>query len=385
MRRLDKFFSPLRDPRAEYWLLALYASATIVVTIQRGVFSFPNDYAIFRASFWNLISGQDLYGLRLDQAGNGFKYSPSFALLFAPFAVLPFGLGLLLWNFVNSISMFFALRSLLPGDQARMALALAFLPILRSVQSSQSNALVAALLIFAFICFERAWRVRGAFAIAIAAAIKIFPLAGLAFALSRPRQMRALALFAGAALMLALLPLLVISPRELVGQFQSWGTLQSHETILLGSSLIGLLRRGGLLWPTWVVQLAASGIVIGVLIARRDQWAERSFQLQYLAFVLVFCVLFNHRAESQSTVIAISGLIIWILAAPPPRAGWRIALFVVVYSLATLIGADVTPRIIKRALSPEARLAIPLTFVWLAILRDLVSTGRSGPQIAEAR
>jgi glycosyl transferase family 87 len=380
VRPQERFSSPFRDPRVEYWLLALYASAAIVVTIQRGIFSFPMDYAIFRASFWNLVEGRDLYLLRPDQ---GFKYSPTFALLFAPFALLRFAVGLLLWNLVNAISMFFAFKSLLPGDQARIALALVFLPMLRSMQSSQSNALVAALLIFAFVCFELGRQVRGAFAIAIGAAIKIFPLAAVVFVLSHPRKARALALCGGAVVVIILLPLFVISPGELLGQYRSWATLQGQDAVLLGSSVIGLLREAGVLWPAWVVQLAACGIVVGVLLARHDRWAERSFQLQYLAFVLVFCVLFNHRAERQSSVIAISGLIIWILVAP--RAGWRTALFVVVYSLVTLIGADVTPQIIKRALSPDARSAIPLTFAWLAILWDLVRTGRRRPQIAEVR
>ena len=43
----------------------------------------------------------------------------------------------------------------------------------------------------------------------------------------------------------------------------------------------------------------------------------------------------------------------------------------------TLIGADVTPQVIKRALSPAARFAIPLTIGWLAILWDLIKTGTS--------
>src|SRR6476661_5054017 len=58
----------------EQFLLVLYVSAALIVTIQRGVYGFPSDFAIFRASFWHLISGQDLYGLRLDPLGNGFKY-----------------------------------------------------------------------------------------------------------------------------------------------------------------------------------------------------------------------------------------------------------------------------------------------------------------------
>jgi hypothetical protein len=65
-------------------LLLIYVSAVLIVTIQRGVFGFPNEFAIFRTSFWNLLGNKDLYVLRLDQAHDYFKYSPSFALLFAP-------------------------------------------------------------------------------------------------------------------------------------------------------------------------------------------------------------------------------------------------------------------------------------------------------------
>ena len=375
MKLLERFTAAFRNPRAEYWLLTLYAGAAIVVTVQRGIFSFPSDYAIFRASFWNLAQGRDLYVLRLDQAHDLFKYSPTFALLYAPFALLPFVPGLMLWNLVNAISLFFGFRSLLPGEQARIAQALAFLPMLRSMQSSQSNALVAALIIFAFICFERGWQVRAAFSVVVGASIKIFPLAAIAFALSRPRKARALALCAGVGLVFLLLPLLLVSPGELIRQYQSWAALQSRETNQLGSSLMGVLFQAGLTWPAWVIQLAAAGAAIAVLMARRDRWLDRRFQLEYLAFLLIFCVLFNHRSERQSSVIAMSGLIIWILSAP--RTRWRTALFVAVYSLVTLIGADVTPQVIKRALSPAARFAIPLTIGWLAILWDLIKTGTS--------
>src|SRR5205823_9434970 len=113
---------------------------------------FPNDFAIFRASFWNLLGNQDLYVLRLDQARDYFKYSPSFALLFAPFAVIPFVLGLFFWNAVNALAIFFSLRAVLLREQWAAAQILVALPTLRSLQSSQSNALVAGLMIAAFVC-----------------------------------------------------------------------------------------------------------------------------------------------------------------------------------------------------------------------------------------
>src|SRR3981081_3534533 len=161
-KRIAAFF---KDSRAEQVLLVVYLAAALVVTIQRGVFRFANDFAIFRASFWNLIAGRDLYVLRLEQAHHYFKYSPSFALLLAPFAAPPFAVGLFCWNVVNALALFFALRSLLPRDKAVVAQALVFLPTLRSMQSSQSNALVAALIIFAFICYTRGWVWRAGIAV----------------------------------------------------------------------------------------------------------------------------------------------------------------------------------------------------------------------------
>jgi hypothetical protein len=363
-----------RNPAAEYWLLGLYAAAAIVETIQRGVFSFANDFAIFRAAFWNLIAGRNLYVLRLEQAHDLFWYSPSFALLFGPFAVLPFVIGLFFWNLFNALALFFALRLLFPPDRAVIAQALVFLPMLRSMQSSQSNALLAALIIFAFVSYERGWLWRGGIAVAVGAVTKVFPLAALTFALPRPNRLRAAVTFAVAMILLLALPLLVMSPGALVAQYQSWRALSTVETSLLGSSLMGLLRRAGLQWPFLPIQLLAVAVVFAVLVARMRDWADRSVRLRFLAFVLVFCVVFNHRAERQAAVIAICGMVIWYLASP--RDTWRTWLFAIVYFLVTITGADIVPQAIKRILVSEVRFAIPLTILWLVILGDLALTRR---------
>ncbi len=372
----------VNDSRSEQWLLVVYVSAALVVTIQRGVFSFANDFAIFRASFWNLIAGRDLYVLRLEQAHDYFKYSPSFALLFAPFAALPFAVGLFCWNAVNALALFFALRSLLPRDKAVVAQALVFLPTLRSMQSSQSNALVAAFIIFAFICYERGWLWRAGIAVGLGAVTKIFPLAGLIFALPRPDRVRAILIFVFTAIVLLALPLLVVSPHALIAQYQSWSALEKTETTQLGSSVMGLFRDAGLGWPAWPIQLIACAIVLGVLIARMRDWDDRQVRLQFLGFVMVFCVVFNHRSERQSAVIAISGMVIWYLASP--RAAWRTSLFVIVYALVSLTGTHFIPGSIKRILVHQMRFPIPLTVLWLTMLGNLGLARRATREITEA-
>jgi hypothetical protein len=182
-------------------------------------------------------------------------------------------------------------------------------------------------------------------------------------------------------MVLIALPLLVVSPHTLVAQYQSWSALEKTETSQLGSSLMGLFRDAGLGWPAWPIQLIACAIVLGVLIARIREWDDRQVRLQFLGFVMVFCVLFNHRAERQSAVIAISGMVIWYLASP--SAAWRTSLFLVVYALVSLTGTDFIPGSIKRILVHQVRFPIPLTVLWLAMLGDLTLARRARREIAE--
>ena len=356
--------------RKQIAVLLLFLVAAAIVTIQRGVYGFPNDYAIFRASFWNLIAHRDLYVLRPDQARDYFKYSPTFALLFAPFAVLPFLGGLLLWNVVNATAIWLALKLLLHDERSIAAQLLVSLPVLRNMQSSQSNALVAALIVFAFVCYERGWLWRGAGSVAIGTAIKIFPLAALAFALPRRDRWRAVGIAAVCISGVIVLPLLVLSPTELTAQYRSWGALEKTETTLVGSSAMVLIRDVGLTWPAWPIQLLACALLLAVLAYRIRDWNDRGVRLQFLALVLVFCVVFNHRSERQSSVIAISGMVIWLLSRP--RAKWRVAWFAIIYGLVSVTGTEIVPDAIKRFLTPEIRFTAPLTAGWLAILGELL-------------
>jgi len=371
----------IRDQRL---ILLLYVAAAFIVTIQRGVFGFPNDFAIFRASFWNLLANKDLYVLRLDQAHDYFKYSPSFALLFAPFAVLPFVAGLFSWNVVNALAIFFALRLLLPREQWAVAQALVSVPTLRSMQSSQSNALVAALIIVAFVAYERGWLRRGAIAIALGAVTKIFPLAALSFALPRPDRVRAILITVLSTAIVLALPLVVISPGALAAQYKSWSALERGEATLAGSSAMELFRNAGITWPAWPVQLIACAILLAVLILRMRDWNDRKLRLQFLGFVMVFCVVFNHRAERQSAVIALSGMVIWYLASPSPRAVWRTALFAIVYFLVAVSGSELVPDAIKHILASPTRFSIPLTILWLVMLGELVLARNGRRPISEA-
>src|SRR2546429_370162 len=74
--------------RASRSIFALYLASAVFVTVQRGVFSPSNNFKVFRAAAVNLLAHRDLYAAHPDQHFDFYKYSPTFALLFAPLAVL---------------------------------------------------------------------------------------------------------------------------------------------------------------------------------------------------------------------------------------------------------------------------------------------------------
>ena len=78
-----------------------------------------NNLRIFRSSFVNLVNGRDLYGLYPEQYWDHFNYSPTFALLMAPFAWLPEFASALLWNFCNVFALFAAVCALSLDGRAR--------------------------------------------------------------------------------------------------------------------------------------------------------------------------------------------------------------------------------------------------------------------------
>lgn len=357
-----------------HWLVALYVLSAAVVTVQRGVFRFANDYAIFRASFWNLLWGRDLYALHLDQAHDLFKYSPTFAALFAPLSLLPSSIGLLIWDVLGASLLIYAVVRLLPEHKANLVLLIAYLPMLRNLQSTQSNTLVTALIILAFVALERDEQWRGAVAVGIGAAIKIFPLAALSLAIPHRHRLRFAMCFIATAIALLVLPLLFTSPHLLAAQYHSWATLETREIHDYGESVMGMAHAWlGLDWPAGAVQIGGTVLLLLPLCFRRQLWAETpNLRLRFLASLLVYCVIFNQKAEPQSYVIALTGIAIWYVVSP--RSGWHTALLAIALILTS--GLSPIPDFIKAPLTPLIRRPLPCAVAWLVMQAELIAALR---------
>lgn len=355
------------------WLVALlWSGAIVAATVQQGVTSQNNNFRIFRAASRHLFAGRDLYAAYPAEHFDFYKYSPTFALLFAPFAYVPFAPAMLLWNALNAGALYVAIGLVLPRRAATVARAIVFLDMLGSLQNVQSNALVAALMVFTFAAYERHHTALGSLAAVAGTYIKLFPIAGVSFAVFHPRKLRvAIAVALGMALF-AILPLLVTSPDRLLAQYGSWRAIQATDSLNRGFTVMRMieeLTHAGL--PNWPIQLAGVLLLLAPVVVQRWRWHDWDLRRLYLCSVLVFCVIFNHQAESPTFVIAITGIAIWFATvARPSRWEWALLAFVVVFTI--LASSDLMPRTIQRDFFDRYRFkTVPLIVVWIELQRRL--------------
>ena len=360
--------------RAELFIAVLWVIAVVAATVQQGVTHQNNNFLIFRAASLHLLHGQDLYAAYPALHFDFYKYSPSFALLFLPWAVLPFALAMLLWNALNAGALYVALGTLLSPRSATIARAIVFLDMLGSLQNVQSNALVAALIILTFVADEHGHVVLGTLGAGVGTIIKVFPLAGVSFAIFHPRKLRvAFALVLGMAALL-LMPLLVTPPSTLLAQYASWRAIETKDALDRGFTVMQMvelvLRQG---WPNWPQQLGGTLLLVAPVLVRRERWSERSFRVTYLCSVLVFCVIFNHQSESPTFVIGVAGAAIWFATLDrPTRWEWALFLFVVVCTI--LASSEAMPRAIQRALFDTYHFkTVPCIVLWIELQRRLWS------------
>lgn len=309
-----------RERVVRRWFFIVLAATAVGLTLQRGFETHHTTFPIFRQSFHHLVEGRDLYALYPSEQGaepqDRFKYSPTAALLLAPFAVWSLPVGLLLWNLFNAFALVKVMDRLLPRPDSTIALWLTYPALFHSMQSSSSNGIMAAIIIGAFVFIEGGRLTAGAATVAAGTLFKIFPIAAASFALFTPRRWRFGSLLAAALLIGLALPLLVTPPETLLAQFASWRTMLSTDAgdLLFGDSVMRLARVA-LHEPfqNWPMQLFGAGLLMLPVALRPHQWGERKFRELFLASLLVFVVIFNHQAEHPSFVIAAAGVSIWIV------------------------------------------------------------------------
>ena len=332
-----------------------------------------NNYLIFKQSFFHLIEGKDLFILYPQEHWDLYKYSPTFSLIMAPLAILPDVIGLFCWNLLNALVLFFGIKKLQLPKRFKgfdiqkihsFILLLVGLELMTSLQNEQSNGLIAGLIILAFVFLEKEKIWLGTLCIALTFYIKIFGIVAFALFLVYPKKGKFILSSAVWMIVLGLLPAVFVGFDQLQFLYESWGRMLGEDhAASYGYSVMGWLQSWfGLEISKNVIVLLGVALFCLPLVKFKN-YSNYGFRWRLLVSILIWVVIFNHKAESPTFVIAMSGVGVWYFFSEKTRM--NLALVILAFVFTSLSPTDLFPRFLREQfVIPYVMKVVFCIFIW---------------------
>ena len=333
-----------------------------------------NNFLIFKYSFLHLINNLNLYEFHPAEHGDLFKYSPTFAFAMGLFYSLPDWMGIILWNLLNTFCLFIGIKMLPRMDERSKVFLLLFVlfELIGNLQNEQSNALITGFILLTFVFFERKNVMLAALFIMLAFYIKIFGIVAAALFLLYPQKGKFLLYLGLWMVILGALPLLIVSPAELITQYGNWvDLLKTDHGLSYGFSVMGVLHK----WfelniSKWLLTIIGVALFfIGYI--RRDLFKDLVYRYLFLSSILIWIIIFNHKAESPTYIIAMTGIGIWFFSQKSTVSNTVLLLFAFVFVSFTL--TDLFPREMRTILYEYYVKTIPAILIWAMIIYQMVT------------
>ncbi len=384
---MSKFKRQITEWIGNKWtFIIVYSICVLVATIQSYVadqgpdvgngktYTAYNNYLIFKHSHHHLVADQDLYVHYPDEYFDLYKYTPTFAAFFGIFAFLPDFIGLLGWNLLNALVLLFAVYSLprFSLKEKGLILLVVTIEMVTSIQNEQSNALMVGLLLFMVSFLERGKYGWATVVVMFSIYIKLFSVISLVLFLFYPKKMKLAGYSVLWFLVLFLVPLLFIHFSQYTFLGQSFmRMLDSDHSSSLGYSVMGISN-------SWFgLELSKLGLVlVGFVLflvpfVKFKAYNYQRFRLLALASLLVWIVIFNHKAESPTFIISLVGIAIWFMLSSKGR--FEIGMLIFALILTSLSSTDLFPPFVRNEfIKPYAMKALPSVLVWVLLLREML-------------
>lgn len=336
------------------------------------------NYVQFKLSWIHLVQGKDLYTIVPGEHYDYFKYSPTFALFFGCLAWLPDAIGLSLWTLLNTLLLFFSVKSL-PGISDRIKnfmLLFILVELMTSIQNMQSNALIAGLLIFSLVCLERKNFLLATLFIVLTIYIKLFGIVAFLLFLMFPKKWKLVLFTLLWIIVLFLLPLPLTGVGYLKALYISWFKLLSADhSASLGFSVMGWLSAWFHAGISKNLVVLLGTILLCIPFLFKGKFQNYDFRLLMFSSILIWMVIFNHKAESPTFIIAMSGVAIWFFSRE--MTPMNLGLLITAFIFTSLSATDICPRYIHdNIIEPYAIKAVPCILIWFKILWDILRLPR---------
>ncbi len=360
------------------------AAAAVLAEVLRGPNS-VNNWFIYKGVFNHTLQQVNLYAEYPSEYFDMNHYGPLFSLVVAPFALLPWWPGCIIWCLANAWFLYYAIMKLpLQQRQRSIILLVTAIEMMTSVHNVQFNPMLTAWIILAFVLVDKEKEGAATFFIAAGFFIKLYGIIALVSFLFSKHKIRFVLSFAFWMVVLFCLPMLISSPHFITQSYVDWyhaiidKNIQNTDGTLVGGmqdiSVQGMIRRmmrNPNFSQLWV--LIPAGLLYVLPLAKIKAYRSQLFRLLYLALSLIMVVIFSSSAESPTYVIAVAGVGLWFVLQPSPPAKWAMAALVFVLLLTSLSATDLFPRFLKKNFIVAYSLkALPCLVVWLIIWWQLM-------------
>ncbi len=251
-----------------------------------------------------------------------FLYTPLFSILFTPFALLPGWLGIFCWNLFGYTLFYFSVYTL-PNkfyfSKKNFIFLISALLLFNTINAIQFNPVVASLFLFSYTLLEKKHGFWAVLLILLSGFTKIYGIFQLVMLLFYPKFWKNALYAVLIAIVLLLIPLIHLSPNELVLYYKYW-----IETIIKHSSTP--LRFHSIYRPIYLIFNSVEQIktiitlsiffIISLFTIFRLKLFKKSFlhRAQFLGILMSWTILFGFGTELHTYVIAMVGYAIWYLS-----------------------------------------------------------------------
>ena len=387
IQKIKDFFAlPLwRDYRVTFVLWLLMGVVTGLVKAHRGA----NNFLIYKYVFWHTIEQKDLYLYYPEEFADLNHYGPFFSIFIAPFAVVPEGLGIVMWHVFLAMLLYVAIRtSRFSKYEILFMLWYAAQDLITCLMMSQFNIAVAALILLSFTMVEQKKDHWATFFICVGTFVKLLGVVGLSFFFFSKRKKTFLVSLFVWSIVMFVAPMVISSPDYVVGQYESWyhalaskNMTNTADVLTMNNiSLLGLIRRPLIDYDysdMWVI--VPYLLIVATAYFRIGQWKHLAFRKMVLVQMLFMVILISTGTENSSYVIAYIGIPLWYASVPWKRSNWDLALLVFAFVFGSLSPTDLYPRALKtEVIRPYALRALPVVLIWIKLTWEMLRRDYNG-------
>jgi hypothetical protein len=364
-------------------IISTYIIVALISALKQILRRHDNNYQIFKNVFYHIIEQKSLYASYPNLYFDYNHYGPIFGLFIAPFAIMPDGLGMVLWCIFNALVLVYAISQLnLESSKINLILWICLHEFLTTSLGQQFNPIMTSIIILSYVLIEKEKDFWSACLIILGAFIKLYGIVGLAFFFFSKNKMKFIGSLAFWSIVFFVLPMAISSPEFIINSYSEWfarlleknnenGSFDSMQDI----SIMGLFKKILNMPNLSNLLFLIPGIVLfGLPYLRFNMFSNKKFQLLLLSSVLIFTVIFSSGSESPTYIIAFAGVAIWFII-QEEKTKWTWFLFIFALLLTSFSPSDLFPKYIKETyIKPYSLKALPCVLIWFQITYELITT-----------